>query len=138
MVATTIVHLGLPAGRRATRAGIWGGPYGWQFREVPEAPKLNARKTCPASRAPALPRTPTNSRPIAPCRSRSMSSIESAPATSADTFAPAAAPTPPGTVRSSPATSSRPARCAIANAGTSPAHDTKARIIEQGRPDRTT
>ena len=92
--------------------------------------------TCPTSTAPAPPAT---SRPIAPCRSRSMSSIESPPApmpaTSADTFAPPAQPAPPGTVRCWPANSPSDARCARGSTGTSPAADT--RLGSSTRADRT-
>ena len=74
-------------------------------------------------------RTPANSRSIPPCRSTAMSAIESAPATmpatSADTFNPAAWPGPPATVRCRSASSIRPALPAIAIAGTSPACDTR-------------
>ncbi len=84
-------------------------------------------------------RTPQNRRPMPPCRNRSMSAIESAPATmpatSAATFAPAAQPAPPGTVSCARASSASPARCASATVATSPAADT--RLGSSKRANRT-
>jgi hypothetical protein len=71
-------------------------------------------------------RIPVNSRLIPPCRSRSRSSIESAPATiPATTAATLIAAFGFGTVNAAPAVSCRPQRRANASTGTSPADDTK-------------
>ena len=71
-------------------------------------------------------RTPSKSRPTAPCRSRSMSSIESAPAaisaTSAVAFTEAFGE---ATVKRSASRSDMPARPARAHDRHSPAHDTR-------------
>ena len=70
-----------------------------------------------------------HNRPIPPCRSNAMSSIESAPATipatSEATFNPAFAPLSVGTVRCCRASSWSPADWARARTGTSPAADTR-------------
>jgi hypothetical protein len=69
-------------------------------------------------------RTPVNSRFIAPCRSRSMSSIESAPATIPATRAlTLAGAFGDGTLRCSASNSDKPARSANASTGASPAYD---------------
>src|SRR5262249_55638708 len=100
-------------------------------------PNRKARKNVPSVEGA---RTPAHNRRIAPCRSRSISSIESAPATmpatSADTFDPAAQPGPPGTVNRSPARSTSPARWANASAGTSPADDTSVGSSNVSDPTR--
>ena len=101
------------------------------------------RNSRPAfSSCPALPRytsaeqpsvdgarTPPNSTLMAPCRSRSMSSIESAPAaipaTRHETFRSAFTPHPPPGRTCSATRSPSPARCARAITGTSPACDTR-------------
>ena len=74
-------------------------------------------------------RIPVSNRSIPPCRSSSMSSIESAPATipvtSAGTFRCAFAPPFYGRVRLSATSSDRPQRCASVTTGANPAHDTK-------------
>src|SRR5680860_1506333 len=74
-------------------------------------------------------RTPVNNRPIPPCRRRSMSSMQSAPATipatSAGTFRCAFTPPSDFNVRVSATRSPRPARCASAIVGANPAHETK-------------
>ena len=72
---------------------------------------------------------PSNNRPIAPCRSTSMSAIESAPitipATSADTFNGAFAPPALGKLRCAPTKAARPQRWASATTGANPPHDTR-------------
>ena len=71
-------------------------------------------------------RTPSNSRPMPPCRSRSISSIESAPATipatSAGTFNRAFGD---GTLSFSATSPDSPHDSASTITGSSPAHDTK-------------
>lgn len=73
--------------------------------------------------------TRSNERRIPPCRSRRISSIESAPATmpatKEETFAPAFAPLSVGTVRCVSARCVRPARSARRITGTRPALDTR-------------
>ena len=74
-------------------------------------------------------RTPVNSLFMPPWRSTAMSAMESAPAsipaTSADTFNPAAWPGPPATLSCRSASSTKPALVANDIAGTSPACDTR-------------
>jgi len=104
-----------PASSRAATASSWRT---W--------PKVNERRNVPSVDG-AL--APSNNRPIAPCRSRSMSWIESAPATipatSAGTFRYAFTPPAARKVRVSAARLCRPQRSASASTGASPAHDTK-------------
>ena len=88
-------------------------------------PQVNERRNDPSVDGA---RTPSNSVLIAPCRSRPMSSIESAPAampaTRQPTLRPAFAPqSPPG--RTCSAARCRPARAARAVTGTRPACDTR-------------
>ena len=80
-------------------------------------------------------RMPPNSEVIAPCRSRSMSSIESAPAaipaTRHGTFSCALTPhSPPGRTCSATRSAS-PARCASAITGTRPGVRHQIRVIER-------
>ena len=63
-------------------------------------PKVNVRRNVPNVDGAW---TPVNNRSIPPCRSKSMSSMQSAPATN----------------------SARPHRCARATTGASPQHDTR-------------
>jgi hypothetical protein len=74
-------------------------------------------------------RTPAKTSVIAPCRSMSMSSIESAPAaipaTRQPTFRSAFAAPGPATVTCLLARAGKPARSASAITGTSPARDTR-------------
>jgi len=74
-------------------------------------------------------RTPLNNRFIPPCLRTSMSLMLSAPATipatSAGTFRWALTPPLAFNVRVSATSSPRPARCANAMVGASPAHDTR-------------
>jgi hypothetical protein len=85
-------------------------------------PKVNARRNEPSVEG-AYARSKT--RPIPPCRSIAMSSIESAPATipatSEDTFNPALAPLSVGTLNRSSASRARPTESANAMTGTNPA-----------------
>ena len=78
-----------------------------------------------------------NTRPIPPCRSSPISSIESAPATipatSEDTFPPAFAPLSVGTLSCCQANLARPAASASASTGTSPAADTRFRLVQHHR-----
>jgi len=87
---------------------------------------VNARRNVPSLDGA---RTPVNSRSIAPCRSTSMSSMESAPttipATSEVTFSGAFAVPDPVRVRCSASRSCSPARPANLSTGDNPAHDTK-------------
>ena len=89
-------------------------------------PKVNARRNDPSvDGAYAW----ANTRPIPPCRSSAMSSIESAPATipatSEATFNPAFAPLSVGTAQVLIGQVRRPADSASASTGTSPADDTR-------------
>ena len=115
-----------PAMNRAATASSWR-----------TCPKRNARRNVPSVEGA---RTPSNSRGIPPWRSTSMSAIESAPATmpatSADTFAPAATPAPPGTVRCASASSLSPARCGQRHRRDQPGARHEIRIIEHSRPHR--
>ena len=94
--------------------------------ELPDMPERERPQERPSVEGT---RTPPNRRSIAPCRSKAMSLIESAPAimpaTSAGTFT--SAPEPPGLpIRTcSAARSCNPARSASCSTGTRPAHDTR-------------
>ena len=78
-------------------------------------------------------RSPSNSRPVPPARSKSRSSIESAPASiPASTHRTFVAPFGDGTVKPSSSPSS-PAASASRNSGTRPAADTKFGSSNSGR-----
>ena len=89
-------------------------------------PQLNERKNDPSVDGA---RIPPNSAGIAPCRSRSMSSMLSAPptipATRHGTFRCAFTPHRLAMATCSPASAASPARCASAITGTRPARDTR-------------
>jgi hypothetical protein len=96
------------------------------FSSCSTLPQVNERRNDPSVDGA---RTPPNSDRIAPCRSRSRSSMLSAPpiipATTQGTFTWGFAPHRRAIRTCSPARSVRPARCASAITGTSPARDTR-------------